>query len=332
MQRNLSGWVGMARRIRAFTLIELLVVIAIIAVLVGLLVPAVQKVREAANRMSCSNNMKQFGIALHNFAGRNNQKLPHGGKMGAGGWDWGDDQGSWIVYLLPDIEQDNIYKLINWSAYNPVGSLLGNAAFNGGSGIKMLHCPSDGDGAMMAVSNYAYSLGPQCIAGQCGYEPYASWCRPAASLNMGYTNSPDHGNCWNVSEVRGFGVRTGAVQLSLNSLKDGTSNTIALGEKLPLEHDHEPWGGSWASFNGGNAHHGTLIPINYRTKDPDCNAGKPRTGRNNWAVAWGFKSEHSGGANFLFGDGAVRFISQSIDHRMYQLLGCRDDDQPANIP
>ncbi|MCE2805299.1 MAG: DUF1559 domain-containing protein [Gemmataceae bacterium] len=332
MQRNLSGWVGMARRIRAFTLIELLVVIAIIAVLVGLLVPAVQKVREAANRMSCSNNMKQFGIALHNFAGRNNQKLPHGGKMGAGGWDWGDDQGSWIVYLLPDIEQDNIYKLINWSAYNPVGSLLGNAAFNGGSGIKMLHCPSDGDSAMMAVTNYAYSLGPQCVAGQCGYEPYASWCRPAASLNMGYSNSPDHGNCWNTSEVRGFGVRTGAVQLSLNSLKDGTSNTIALGEKLPLEHDHEPWGGSWAHFNGGNAHHGTLIPINYRTKDPDCNAGKPRTGRNNWAVAWGFKSEHSGGANFLFGDGAVRFISQSIDHRMYQLLGCRDDDQPASPP
>jgi len=145
-----------------FTLIELLVVIAIIAVLVGLLVPAVQKVREAANRMSCSNNLKQYGIAIHNFAGRNNQKLPHGGKMGAGGWDWGDDQGSWIVYILPDIEQENRYKLFNFAAYNPVGSQLGNAGINGGNGFKTLHCPSDGETAEMAVSNYAMSLGPQC--------------------------------------------------------------------------------------------------------------------------------------------------------------------------
>ena len=191
MHRNFSGWVGMARRIRAFTLIELLVVIAIIAVLVGLLVPAVQKVREAANRMSCSNNLKQYGIAMHNFAGRNNQKLPHGGKMGAGGWDWGDDQGTWMVYLLPDIEEENRYKVINWAAYNPVGAVLGNAAFNGGNGFKTLHCPSDGDGADMAVSNYAYSIGPQCNPGQCGYEPSpvgavqqpaSTWATPKALM------------------------------------------------------------------------------------------------------------------------------------------------------
>ena len=330
MHRNFSGWVGMGRRIRAFTLIELLVLIAIIAVLVGLLVPAVQKVREAANRMSCSNNLKQYGIAMHNFAGRNNQKLPHGGKMGAGGWDWGDDQGTWMVYLLPDIEEENRYKVIYWAAYNPVGAVLGNAAFNGGNGFKTLHCPSDGDGADMAVSNYAYSIGPQCNPGQCGYEPFASWCRPAASLNMGYTQSPDAGNCWNISEVRGIGCRTGGVQTSLNSMTDGTSNTIMIGEVLPLEHDHSTWSGSWAHFNGGSAHHGTLPPINYKTNKTDCS--DPARTRVNWHIAWGFKSNPSCGANFVFGDGSVRFLAQSIDTRTYQLLGCRNDDMPVSIP
>jgi prepilin-type processing-associated H-X9-DG protein len=147
---------------------------------------------------------------------------------------------------------------------------------------------------------------------------------------MGYGNSPDHGNCWNMSEVRGIGVRTGGVQTSLNSMTDGTSNTIMIGEMLPLHHDHSTWGGSWASFNGGSSHHGTLPPINTKTDKFDCSI--PGRSAQNWNVAWGFKSNHSGGANFVFGDGSVRFLAQSIDQRTYQLLGCRNDDMPVAAP
>jgi len=363
------------RRGRGFTLIELLVVIAIIAILIGLLLPAVQKVREAAARMKCQNNLKQIGLALHNYHDQKG-KFPPGGAMGVGtgadyqpapangnNGDWEADQGSWIVHMLPYIEQDNLFRALNPRAnikdpapptgsapYGSVGGLMWSMANKGLTPDlrptpKGFRCPSDDYDINFPTSNYIGSLGPQCAIGACGYDPYQKFCKPKYSGlgDWGYGNGPgdalpdnqewyNHGNSGGAADIRGMFNRLGA-SINMASATDGLSNTILVGESLPAGHDHvlnTGYGAAWAHFNA-MSHCTTIIPINTRTNDQNWCSPAP-TFRGNWNVAWGFKSNHSGGANFLFGDGSVRFVSQSIDHKTYQLLGCRNDGQATNIP
>ncbi len=316
-------------RLKGFTLIELLVVIAIIAILIGLLVPAVQKVREAAARMKCSNNLKQFGLACHNYADTNGGKLPPGGNMGPN-WDWGDNRGTWLVYTLPYMEQDNLKKLIETTAggtvdstYNSVG-IAWNAGVLNNKKLPYGRCPSDDFDPSATVCNYVGSLGPQCAIGPCGYNPNQVWCDQPS---WGYSASPDHGNSMANYDIRGCFNRVGAVITFPAGLPDGTSNTILVGESLPGSHDHL-WGGAWWGFNQGASHCTTIIPINFLMPERTTRwSGPCETRIDNWNISWGFKSRHTNGANFLFGDGSVHFISQGIEHRTYQLLGCRNDGQ-----
>lgn len=339
----MTSFMSRCPRGRAFTLIELLVVIAIIAILIGMLLPAVQKVREAAARTKCQNNMSQIGKAIHNYISARDH-LPYGGKVradAAGNPDWNQDQGTFIVHILQYLEDDALYNVVapqiqpdgfpgtfstanipNWRSYQPP---------------KYARCPSDNnDYATWPNANYAASMGPQCNDG-CS-QPYISYCNSlpgiAASSNRG------DGSWTNISDFRGPFNWQGGIKFSIANITDGMSNTIFVGEIVPQWNSHaqpnppNPYvvTGGWLRVNSGPSRGSTLPPINYKTNRQVSCGADPLRSWDNYHLSFGFKSRHSGGAHFLFGDGAVRFMSESIDHTTYQYLGCRNDGNPASPP
>jgi prepilin-type N-terminal cleavage/methylation domain-containing protein/prepilin-type processing-associated H-X9-DG protein len=383
---------------RGFTLIELLVVIAIIAVLIGLLLPAVQKVREAASRLRCQNNLKQLGLACHTYNDANN-KFPPGGSFRQlpdhSTSIWGADKGSLFVHTLPYIEQDNLYRAIpDLTFSNSIDAIWEAEAISWYSPqanppvlphkLPYIRCPSDPfNQDDPALYNYSGSMGPQCSFGpaECSYDPFMQNCNavPLATgsgsgparhgsyipdtLNPptfpGYGASPDRGgdpyagsgalNPTNnpppnsplgivSANLRGIFNRQGAV-VRFGDVTDGLSNTIAIGEILPNELDlaanltpYNPQNGeegpSWARSDSCAACATTIIPINYHTPFDDAGVcANPQINRHNWAVAEGFKSQHTGGCSFVFCDGSVHFLNQNISMQTFQYLGCRNDGQ-----
>jgi len=333
------------KRHRAFTLIELLVVIAIIALLIGLLLPAIQKVRETSSRMRCQSNMKQCGIGMHAYLGAKDY-LPQGGRFRNGGFNIAvrQDQGSWLVQTLPFMEQESLFTLLspqiqpdgagsysirnipNWSSYQPP---------------KHARCPSDNnDYATWPNANYATSMGPQCNYGPCGNDPYTvPYCASLTGIPVS-TNRGD-GNPMNAADMRGPFNWQGGYRFRPIDISDGMSNTIFVGEVIPRWNSHmqpvatNPYAetGSWMCSNSGVSRGSTLPPINLRTDQQISGCGSaPLTSWDNYSLSFGFKSMHGGGANFLFGDGSVRFVSDKIDHNVYQYLGCRNDGQTVSIP
>jgi prepilin-type processing-associated H-X9-DG protein len=316
----------------------------------------VQKVRQAANKMRCANNLKQLGLACHNYHNDWN-KLPPGGKYFDDVFtphpvDCHYNKGSWLVHTLPYMEQDSLYAKIPYlSDFDNVNNSAPKnnsiqQALNAGvlpARLPYLRCPSDEYSfeGRPPVCNYVGSLGPQCLANRCGNWPtdsgqFGIYCDPRNSGlgDWGYARSSILASTHFKDRVRGCFSRMGAL-IRLSDLIDGTSNTIMVGETLAGQHDWiqfpptEAWQAGWAHMDGGNTQCSTIIPINWDTSRNDGCVNGGINWMGNWAYSWGFKSRHVGGAQFLFGDGSVQFLSQNIDHKTYQLLGCRNDQMPA---
>ena len=344
---------GIEKKARGgFTLVELLVVIAIIGILVGLLLPAVQAAREAARRMSCSNNLKQFGLALHNYESAH-KSFPYGTNPHAEpGWVTEYSKGSQLVKLLPFVEQTALYGQLNWTLkIGPAGHPGGGITYqmsNLGYGhqawttlspapaqkdLPNFRCPSDpySNAPSQSNCNYTLSMGNQRMddGGRCPGLNGNNFNTAPASLG-------DIGNSTSGTQISGLTSRFGQWTAKLRDLTDGTSNVIAMGEYRPKCGDH-PYYFTWSHWNAGWI--ATVAPINQQTcggeglgKDDvtggteDCNHFRT------WNMSMGFKSLHTGGAQFVMGDASVQFIPSTIDYMTYQRLGDRRDGQPVNWP
>jgi prepilin-type N-terminal cleavage/methylation domain-containing protein/prepilin-type processing-associated H-X9-DG protein len=329
---------------RGFTLIELLVVIAIIAILIGLLLPAVQKVREAAARAKCTNNLKQIGLALHSYHDAKGQ-FPPGyvdgntdptstpdNDVGPG---WG-----WASFILPYIEQNAVYSQINFS--QPVGTGV-NAQISQ-LPLTLYQCPSDPYQQVIPVYDSNFT-NPIAMVASANYVGCNGWEECFSGAGGSPQPGPGDDGLSGIYGPAGRGLFFRNSRMRFADVTDGTSTTIFVGERSG---DHAPttWTGAvaggrcpaWmasqpftqpytpppgAAYDNADfgealvlAHtNSTHLPsADFPIFDPDV-----------------FYSMHSGkGANFLFGDGSVHFLTSSINPNTYQALGTIGGGEVAN--
>jgi prepilin-type N-terminal cleavage/methylation domain-containing protein len=317
---NLTGcWNRNLSRISkksGFTLVELLVVIAIIAILVGLLLPAVQAARGAARRMQCSNNLKQIGLAMHTYA-TGHGVLPFG---------WNDHGTAWSAMVLPAIEQQNLYDSLifdenagNWSSA-PNEDACGVV-------LTTFRCPSMSQPVHLNNSGIPLRV-PSSYRG----------CASSTATSDGSTGMVP--GTTPMKDSNQDGMLYGCSSVSFASVRDGLTNTIMIGESYtdndfsqdgqsmdywylgspqvdPYNCDGSGTGGEFTEFCGS-----TYAAIN--------SILDASTSGNIKEISFG--SYHPGGALFCLGDGSVHFLSDSIDLTLYRALGSRSGGEIAQLP
>jgi prepilin-type N-terminal cleavage/methylation domain-containing protein/prepilin-type processing-associated H-X9-DG protein len=292
------------KAVKGFTLVELLVSVAIIAVLIGLLLPAVQRVREAASRIQCQNNLKQIGLALHNYHWTYKRFPPAYEAVGL------NSGPGWGTILLPFLEQEALGRQV------PRGSPLwggpravSTAADGGQTPLSIFRCPSDSgpilnaDQGNFAVSNYRATCG--------------------TNLTTIYTADMDMG-----------GVMYQGSRVRIRDVIDGTSNTTMVGEgrysvTRRLSTGNALSSALWCGMSGNY-----LVPGigNYVWVD---NVMWPTGGNPSWGrdfVDEAFNSNHTDSVHYLFADGSVRGFSAQIDPTLRAQMGLRNDGQPLGTP
>ncbi|MEW4526552.1 DUF1559 domain-containing protein [Maioricimonas sp. JC845] len=289
---------------RGFTLIELLVAITILAILIALLLPAVQSAREAARRTRCSSRLSQLGLALHSYHDAH-RALPINGTVYEPSASEYRTR-SWLQCVLPDIDQKNLHDRIE------AGSAMVDNQTAAETVVPLFFCPSDTHtgrtgagidvppGWQVALTNYR-----SCAGDNWPFDPFEreSEAGRFSGSNLGWGTE---GN-----GVIGFG-KGWPVLTRLSDVRDGASQTIALGETVVMNANVSWW------FHADHSAATCAIPINHGLDVED---------EDNWADRRGFMSRHPGGAQFVMVDGSVRMISESIEQETFYALGTIDGDE-----